>query len=147
MKPTTPSPGDPPQDLSVGTYCLSRARENGTCASFLAPTWHPCREVGTAGRPEDVGTGAVNGCDQARQQRITDDGTGCGRPPHRGRAANLPDTPTFDSVPASWHRSTGQVPTCLARDIGEPDPRLAATEVAGGARWGGEQHPARRRPC
>ena len=46
------------------------------CARFLAPTWHPCQEVGTAGRPEDAGTGAVNGCDQARQQRITDDGQG-----------------------------------------------------------------------
>jgi len=53
---------------------LSRAKENGTCARFLAPTWHPCQEVGTAGQPEDAGTGAVNGCDQARQQRITDDG-------------------------------------------------------------------------
>ena len=55
--------------FAVRDNLLSRARENGTCASFLAPTWHLCQEVGTAGRPEDAGTGAVNGCDQARQQR------------------------------------------------------------------------------
>ena len=44
---------------------VSRATENGTCDRFLAPTWHLCQEVGTAGRPEDVGAGAVNVCDQA----------------------------------------------------------------------------------
>ena len=95
---------------------MSRARENGTCASFLAPTWHLCQEVGTAGRPEDVGTGAVNGFDQARQQHITDDGQGAGRPAHRVPADNLPGTPTSESVPETWHRSTAEVPTCLARD-------------------------------
>src|SRR6478735_8430735 len=31
---------------------LSRARENGTCARFLAPIWHLRREVGTSRRTE-----------------------------------------------------------------------------------------------
>src|SRR5664279_1644995 len=48
MKLTTGWSGDPPQDLSRGCLPLSRARENGTGAGFLPPSWHPCREGGTA---------------------------------------------------------------------------------------------------
>jgi len=95
MKPTTGWSGDPPQDFLPGPYRVSRARENGTCASFLAPTWHLCQEVGTAGRPEDVGTGAVNGCDQAQQEHITDDGQDADVRLNRVPAANLPGTPTL----------------------------------------------------
>ena len=61
-----------PSFAARDTYGLSRAWENGTCARFLAPTWHLCQEAGTAGQPEEAGTGAVNRCDQARQQHITD---------------------------------------------------------------------------
>ena len=71
---TTPGSGDSPQDLSRAAYLLSRASENGTCASFLAPSWHLCQEGGTAGRPEVGGIGAVSRCDQAGWQRTTDGG-------------------------------------------------------------------------
>jgi hypothetical protein len=99
---------------------VSRARENGTYARFLAPTRPPVPGSGTAGRPEDVGTG---GCergatrhdsstspvtDKVRDVRLT------------GVAANPPGTPTLDPCQEAGTGATGQVPTCLARDIDTP---------------------------
>src|SRR5664280_2348267 len=100
MKPTTPDPGDPPQDLSRGCLRLSRARENGMCQ--LLGTARGIRVPGRWRRHPGAAVGAVR--------------PGVG-------TATLTGTPTLHPVPGSWHRSTTRVPTSLARDNGEPDPR------------------------
>jgi len=53
---------------------------------------HLCQEAGTAGRPEDAGTGAVTRHDSSTSP-MTDKARTSASP---GRAANLPGTPTLD---------------------------------------------------